>query len=183
MFGFKSNDIDGQRPTAAYLLLFVSIAVLVGADLAADYGEGTDAAHLFAEAAAFILACAGTGLLWHRLKSAQGAVKVLQSDLSIVRGEAERWQRENEELLRGLGEAIRSQFERWQLTGAEQEVGLLLLKGLEHKEVARLRGTSERTAREQSRAVYRKAGVTGRAELSAFFLEDLLVPMGDRSDT
>jgi DNA-binding CsgD family transcriptional regulator len=42
-------------------------------------------------------------------------------------------------------------------------------------EVAKVRGTSERTARDQARAIYRKAGVSGRAELSAFFLEDLLV--------
>jgi hypothetical protein len=27
--------------------------------------------------------------------------------------------------------------------------------------------------------VYSKAGLTGRAALSAFFLEDLLAPMGD----
>lgn len=183
MFEFKSSDIDGQLPAAAYLLLFVAIAILVGVDLAADYGEGTGAAHLLAEAGAFAFACAGVVLLWRRLRSAQRAVTVLQSDLSAVRSESYRWQRENEELLRGLGEAIQRQFERWELTGAEQEVGLLLLKGLEHKEVANLRSTSERTAREQARAVYRKAGVTGRSELSAFFLEDLLVPMGDRIET
>ena len=183
MFGFKSNDIDGQLPAAASLLLFVSIAVLVGADLAADYREGTGAAHLLAEAAAFALACAGVVLLWRRLRSAQRAVTYLKTDLSAVRSEADRWQRENEALLRGLAEAIRGQFERWELTTAEEEVGLLLLKGLEHKEVASLRGTSERTAREQARAVYRKAGVTGRAELSAFFLEDLLVPLKDQPES
>ena len=59
---------------------------------------------------------------------------------------------------------------------AEEEVGLLLLKGLSMKEIADLRGTSERTAREQAGAVYAKAGLSGRAELSAFFLEDLLPP-------
>lgn len=42
--------------------------------------------------------------------------------------------------------------------------------------MARARGTSERTARQQALAVYRKAGLAGRAELSAFFLEDLLLP-------
>ena len=30
--------------------------------------------------------------------------------------------------------------------------------------------------REQARALYRKAGLSGRASLSAFFLEDLLLP-------
>lgn len=54
-------------------------------------------------------------------------------------------------------------------------MALLLLKGLSFKEIAAVRENSERTNREQARGVYRKAGVTGRAELSAWFLEDLLV--------
>ncbi|MCZ7679332.1 MAG: hypothetical protein M5U28_11460 [Sandaracinaceae bacterium] len=53
---------------------------------------------------------------------------------------------------------------------------LLLLKGLSLKEIAAARDTGERTAREQARAVYRKSGLSGRAELAAFFLEDLLAP-------
>ena len=39
-----------------------------------------------------------------------------------------------------------------------------------------MRATSERTVREQARSVYRKAGVSGRSGLSAYFLEDLLLP-------
>ena len=45
---------------------------------------------------------------------------------------------------------------------------MLLLKGLSLKEVAQVRSTSERTIRAQARALYGKAGVTGRAALSAF---------------
>jgi hypothetical protein len=44
------------------------------------------------------------------------------------------------------------------------------------RDIAQARGTSERTVRQQALALYRKAGVAGRAELSAFFLEDLLLP-------
>ena len=40
-----------------------------------------------------------------------------------------------------------------------------------------VRATSERTVREQARSIYTKAGLTGRAALSAFFLEDLLAPI------
>jgi DNA-binding NarL/FixJ family response regulator len=56
-------------------------------------------------------------------------------------------------------------------------VALLLLKGLSHKEVATVRAVSERTVREQARSIYSKTGLTGRAALSAFFLEDLLAPI------
>ena len=63
-------------------------------------------------------------------------------------------------------------------TEAEREVALLLLKGLSLKEIAQVRSTSERTIRAQAQSLYGKAGVTGRAALSAFFLEDLLAPIG-----
>ena len=56
-------------------------------------------------------------------------------------------------------------------------IALLLLKGPSHKAIAAVRQTSEKTVRQQSLAVYRKAGLSGRAELSAFFLEDLLLPV------
>jgi DNA-binding CsgD family transcriptional regulator len=79
--------------------------------------------------------------------------------------------------LNGLGEAIDAQFSRWNLTEAEREVALLLLKGLSLKEIAAIRVTAERTVRAQARSLYNKAGLTGRAALSAFFLEDLLAPM------
>ena len=54
-----------------------------------------------------------------------------------------------------------------------------ILKGLGHKEAADLLRRSERTVRQHAVAVYRKAGVAGRAELSAFFLEDLLLPQDE----
>jgi DNA-binding NarL/FixJ family response regulator len=37
---------------------------------------------------------------------------------------------------------------------------------------------SETTVRQQARAIYRKAGLSGRHDLAAFFLEDLLGPRG-----
>ncbi|HEX6010849.1 MAG TPA: hypothetical protein VFY87_03400 [Geminicoccaceae bacterium] len=58
----------------------------------------------------------------------------------------------------------------------EQEVGLLLLKGFSHKEIARLRNATESTIRQQAASIYQKANLNGRASLSAFFLEDLLLP-------
>jgi len=98
-------------------------------------------------------------------------------DLEIARVQGQRWRTESRSLLEGLGAAIETQFSRWNLTEAEREVALLLLKGLSSKEIAAVRGVSERTIREQARAIYSKAGLTGRAALSAFFLEDLLAPI------
>ena len=45
-------------------------------------------------------------------------------------------------------EAIKAQFLDWQLTKSEQEVALLLLKGLSFKEIAAVRQTQEKTVRQ-----------------------------------
>ena len=68
------------------------------------------------------------------------------------------------------------QFQDWGLTGAEREVGLLILKGLSHKEIAALRATTEATVRQQAQSIYRKAELPGKTAFSAYFLEDLLTP-------
>ena len=103
-------------------------------------------------------------------------LKVIR-DLELARAQGQRWRTEARSYLDGLGAAIETQFSRWNLTEAEREVALLLLKGLSHQEVATVRAVSERTVREQARSIYSKAGLTGRTALSAFFLEDLLAPI------
>jgi DNA-binding CsgD family transcriptional regulator len=167
-----TDDVNENLPTRAGIFLFASIAVLIGWDVLADYKEGAHVEHIMFEL--FILSAAAVGilLLWRQLYRTT-------ADLASARVETEQWRRENGELIQGLGVAINKQFNTWQLTKAEAQVGLFLLKGLSHKEIAQIRQTSERTIREQSRALYRKSGLSGRSELSAYFLEDLLLPWSD----
>ena len=157
-------------------VLFVVIAVLIGIDVIGDYRSGTRALHLAVELVVMALAVTGVVVLWRMMQAAQQRAEVLTADLEAARVEARRFSEEARDSLRGLGEAIDRQFERWGLTAAEREVGLLLLKGLTHREIGDIRKTSEATVRQQALALYRKAGLRGRTELSAFFLEDLLLP-------
>jgi DNA-binding CsgD family transcriptional regulator len=76
----------------------------------------------------------------------------------------------------GLSKRIDQQLRDWGLTPAEYNTAILLIKGLSHKEIAAICGRGERTVRQHSVAVYRKAGLAGRAQLSAYFMEDLLPP-------
>ena len=108
-----------------------------------------------------------------RLRDALAERRELATALESSREEAERWRREAEAQLADLGEAIETQLERWELTEAEAQVALELLKGRSHKQIAAARGTSERTVRQQAHAVYRKAGLADRADLAAFFLGPL----------
>ncbi|RMG43928.1 MAG: LuxR family transcriptional regulator [Acidobacteria bacterium] len=180
----------GDRRTSAVLLgIFALIGILVTIDLLTEYVGVVTKWHVLMEAVLMVSAAFGFGLIWRRLDDAREAARLLERDLDAAREEARRWREESREILRGLGEAIERQFRRWKLTPAEMEIGLLLLKGLSHKEIAALRDTSERTVRQQARSLYLKAGLSGRSELSAFFLEDLLpvrtegagAPGGDRS--
>jgi DNA-binding CsgD family transcriptional regulator len=124
-----------------------------------------------------VLVSVGVVLLFRITARQQEEQRTLLRDLEVARMQGQRWRSESRALLNGLGEAIDAQFARWNFTEAEREVALLLLKGLSVKEIAAVRATSERTIRAQAAALYGKAGLTGRAALSAFFLEDLLAPI------
>lgn len=168
-----SDDVAGWRLPSA---VFAGIGLLIGVDVVLDLIEGVELSHILVEAAVFSLSAFGIVALWRRARAAAKNVRVLTTRVSEARAAAAKWQREASTLLQGLGEAIDKQFSEWQFSAAEREIGLLLLKGLPLREIAALRGTSERTVRAQALGVYRKAEVEGRAELSAYFLEDLLLP-------
>ena len=113
---------------------------------------------------------------WHTAR----AEASLRGSFEAQRAEHDRWRARARSALEGLGEAIDAQLREWRLTPTEREVALLLLKGLGHKEIAALTGRSERTVRQHAGAVYDKAGLAGRAELSAWFLRDLMLPESER---
>jgi DNA-binding CsgD family transcriptional regulator len=172
-----------RRVAGGGAVLFALVAGLALADLAADLAEGTTLLHVLAEGGVVAVGVAGLVMMVRRLSALAARERELAAEterltdrLQASRDEAERWRREAGDLLRGLGEQIDQQLDRWQLTPAEKEVALLLLKGLSLKELAAVRDVGEATARQQARAVYRKAGLSGRSELAAFFLEDLLLP-------
>jgi DNA-binding CsgD family transcriptional regulator len=73
-----------------------------------------------------------------------------------------------------LADVIAAQFTDWGLTPAERDVGFLALKGLDVAEIAELRGRAAGTVRAQLTRIYAKAGVSGRAQFAAYFVEDLL---------
>ncbi len=141
--------------------MFALVVALVGVDLLSDVGSGVEGVHIGAEALAALVALVGAAR-FYRLHQ-------------IEQREAAAWKLRAADLLLGLGTAVDRQLGAWGLTDAELEVAVLLLKGLSFKEIATVRDTTERTSREQARGIYKKAGVAGRAELSAWFFEDMLV--------
>ena len=186
MVGMDARTLpDGAGEPAGRLSLgIVAILLLValgGAiDLATDAPASWRSAHVLFEVA---LMTASLGLAvylwrgWRRTARVAGdAERALLARHAALRAERDAWRESAESALAGLGQAIDRQFDAWQLTPAEREVALLLLKGHGHKQAAALTGRSERTARQHAVSVYQKAGLGGRAELAAFFLEGLLLP-------
>ena len=176
----ESPPIGGGRTSTA---LFALIAVLMATDLTIEFRLGEPIGLQTFELVIFLLALAGFAFHWWQMTTARRRSQRLDRELAAARAEvtrwsadAQRWNAEAQHVLQGLGAAIDRQFDRWGLTPAEREVALLQLKGLRHKTIAELRQTSERTVRQQALAVYRKSGLSGRSDLAAFFLEDLLLP-------
>jgi DNA-binding CsgD family transcriptional regulator len=73
-----------------------------------------------------------------------------------------------------LYELIEGWFADWRLTPAEADVAMFAIKGFSIAEIARLRGSAEPTVKTHLNAIYRKAGVPGRAQLASLMVEELL---------
>lgn len=178
---------DGHGDLLGPLVILVIVALLVGVDLVVEFQDGVGILHIAVEASIVFASVFGAMLLGNRYRAERRAEKQQIENLQVAldeveqdrekwREEAADWQEKNRGLVQGLSDAIDAQFEVWELTPAEFEVARLLLKGLTFQEIADIREVSERTVRSQARSVYKKASLGSRAELSAFFLEDFLVP-------
>ncbi len=105
----------------------------------------------------------------------------LQRELERSRLDGEKWRREAQSYIEGLGAAIRRQLANWELTEGEADVALLMLKGLSHREIAQARKTGEGTVRQQAQSIYAKSKLRNRAELAAYFLDDISAPISEPS--
>ena len=159
------------------------IVVMVTTDLITDAKEGVRWWHLLIEGTIAIAASVGIFILLRGSFNLKRSLAAEQKSASQFQAEAEKWRAQSKKYLEGLSQAIDAQLTAWKLTNTEKEVAFLLLKGLSLKEIALIRNTAEKTARTQSISIYAKAGLAGRSELSAFFLEDLLVPSEQPKDT
>lgn len=152
------------------------IALVTAWDVVQDIRHGSTGVHVFIEGSLSVLSALGAVLLFRKLREALDENILLKQDIHKIQVEAKNWKERSSKYVEGLSKVIDEQFDVWKLTLAEKEIALLLLKGMSLKEIADIRSTSERTARQQALTIYQKSGLSGRAELSAFFLEDLLAP-------
>lgn len=162
------------RPSQDHLIILFLLLVTVasGTDLIADLSEGVNTSHLLQEASIMIIAASALVWLVWNLRASKKTLVSLKAELDSIK--SFRPSEEVQAVKQQLSAVIAVQFKQWKLSNSEQEVGLLLLKGFSLKEISALRGTAEKTVRQQASSVYKKANVAGRHAFSAWFIEDFL---------
>ncbi len=169
-----------ERRILTALLVFVLIFVVL--DFFDDSGDGTDWLTILVDVVFGGLILATIIYLWKNTPfSTKRTNLLLNQEIAKKHKDSEAWRAKSRQLIAGLTQAIDEQLNDWNLTKAEKEVALMLLKGFSLKEIAILRNTTERTVRQQASSIYAKANLSSRAELSAFFLEDFLSPIDEVS--
>lgn len=171
--------MDFENDERLRLILVAALTtIVVGGivDLILDQPESWLSFHVVFETLMIAGALLLTTVLWMGWWRNSRSVSELRRSLEAREEERDAWRSSARRALEGLGEAIDGQFDAWELTPSEREVALLLLKGHSHKAIAKHTDRSAQTVRQHAASVYRKGDLSGRAELSAFFLEDLMLP-------
>lgn len=171
------DDLALGRMRIVLAIALASIIIGGSIDLALDQPQHWFSFHVIFEMLMITGALLMATTLWLGWWRSARAVRELRRSLDTHKAERDAFRENAEQALHGFSHAIAEQFDRWDLTPAEREVALLLMKGHSHKAIARRTDRSDQTVRQHAAAVYRKASLSGRAELAAFFLEDLMLPV------
>lgn len=143
------------------IIILILATVFFAYDIIADLIGGDEALlHIIIESVVFLAISMVLFRELHRLS-------FLKAELSEERVRTARLSGE-------LLAVMRNQFVKWGLSPSESEIALLLIKGLSMKEIAEARQVKEKTIRQQATSIYSKSGYTGRHELAAHFIEDLM---------
>jgi len=172
------DDLIEQDQRLRWTITGILLVIAIGGafDLALDQPATLWSFHVLFELGFLTFSLGAAAYLWIGWRRTGDSLESTQRELKAHAAERDAWRGRAEKFLLGLGEEIDRQLREWDLTPAERETALMILKGFGHKEIATLQTKSERTVRQHAISVYRKSGLAGRAELSAFFLEDLLLP-------
>lgn len=156
------------------LLILISFVLFFIIDLYIDLSEGVGADHIWHE---FVFLFLAIGASFYQARSVfkiDRELEVTRNELLETKKSYKAWQTKSRTSAQELRRMIDQQFQEWGLSQSEKEIALFLIKGLSMKEIADLRKTSDTTVRQQASVIYKKSNTSGRQELSAFFLEDIL---------
>ncbi len=159
------------------LLITVTLTVIMllnAVDVVTDIGLGVPLWHIIEEGVIVLISAVAVTYLLLEMRRRTQKLNHLVDTLSTADQQLQNITSEMKNARKMYSETIHHQFDEWRLTQSEQQVALLLLKGLSFKEIGAVRTTREKTVRQQASTIYGKSGLEGRHEFSAWFLEDFL---------
>jgi DNA-binding NarL/FixJ family response regulator len=143
-------------------------------DVLTDISLGIPVWHIFSEVLIVLVSAIGALFLIKDIQAKTFDISRLKQELLISDDKFRNISDEMKNARHEYSAVIHSQFKQWSLTPSEQDVAMLLLKGLSFKEISAVRNTKEKTVRQQASVIYSKANVEGRHEFAAWFLEDFM---------
>lgn len=172
------KPLKGITVPSLKIIFTIIVLLLVMAsntmDLVNDFAEKEPLWHLIEEVIVIIMAFGLIAYLIINLKQQKRNLEILRQELQSKDYSLEKSQSIIQNARKKYSDVIHQQFDDWHLSHSQQEIALLLLKGLTFIEIAAIRDTKEKTVRQQASEIYKKAGVTGRHAFSAWFFEDFL---------
>lgn len=155
------------------MVIFLLIAFANVSDVIADYHMQVASWHLAVEAITVVISIAAFIILWRRVLKRNQDLQQLKVALSRHQQQEQQQKKPSTNPTTSYT-AVQSWFKQWKLSPSEQEVAVLLIKGLSFNEIAEVRSTKEKTVRQQASSVYAKSGLSGRNHLSAWIIDALL---------
>ena len=168
----------GQLSVKQWALIVFAASVLVTSaiEIATEFAAGQPLGAMWDDML-WVAVSAGCVLYYlYERKMSSREIDELRANLENARGKLVKVDTHSKEIANQYRAVMQKQFEAWKLSESEQDIVICMLKGLTFREIAGLRETREKTVRQQASAVYRKAGVSSRSELTAWFFEDMLEP-------
>ena len=155
----------------AFVLFSLVVFAKTLEEILSEIAAGEPLLQMGDDLAMFVISGMIVALFGYEYLMQHRAMSQLKDQLENARGQLMHVDANSQKLASQYREIMQQQFDAWALTSSEQDVVLALLKGLSFREVAELRETREKTVRQQAASVYKKAGVSGRHELAAWFFE------------
>jgi DNA-binding NarL/FixJ family response regulator len=141
---------------------FLCVAIYFLYDVVGDIFEGESPLHYASEAFIFLIAFVMAAQMYLSNKRNEQQLQQHAEELASLKGD--------------LADRVTQQLKVWSLSKAESEVAWLIIKGFSFFEIATLRNVTEKTVRKQATSIYKKANTANRAEFTAEFLSELIIP-------
>lgn len=157
-------------------LFLIVVGILSIIDVFMDSSDQLSPFHILGEFILIGLSLLGSAFFIYQAVLHRTQANELRTQVKDLKLQNSRYLEQVQKIKKGLSEAIDTEFESWNLTPTEKEVGIMIIKGLSYSEISNIRNISEKTARNQGSSILAKSGLKNKNELIAYFLEDLLYP-------